>query len=372
MFFPAIRESYEDLIDATRDADLLVTHPITYAGPIVAAKTGIAWVSTVLAPISFFSVFDPPVLPTAPWLARLRPLGPGFCRAMFKLGKRRTRPWSEPARKLRAELNLPPVANPIFEGQHSPEMTLALYSRLLGEPQPDWPAAARITGFLFYDRLEKERGMPPGLSEFLDAGSLPIVLTLGSSAVQAAGDFYVESAGAAKLLGRRAVLLVGKELSNSLPDPLPEGVAVFDYAPFSELFPRAAAIVHQGGVGTTAQAMRSGRPMLVVPFSHDQPDNASRVERLGIARQLSRTRYQAARVAAELGKLLEDPAYANKAAQVGCQVQSEDGVGAACDAIEETLARRSEPLHIQLKGTRGHFPNLSTGVRADELQNCHE
>ena len=84
-----------------------------------------------------------------------------------------------------------------------------------------------------------------------------------------------------KALGRRAVLLVGTELKNSLPDPLPAGVAAFDYAPFSELFPRAAAIVHQGGVGTTAQAMRAGRPMLVVPFSHDQPDNAERVEQAG-------------------------------------------------------------------------------------------
>ena len=87
IFFPAVRDSYQDLLEATRDADLLVTHPITYAGPIVAAKTGIAWVSTVLAPISFFSAFDPPAIPAAPWLTKLRGLGPGFHRVTLQAGE---------------------------------------------------------------------------------------------------------------------------------------------------------------------------------------------------------------------------------------------------------------------------------------------
>ena len=111
----------------------------------------------------------------------------------------------------------------------------------------------------------------------------------------------------------------------------------FDYAPYSELFPRAAAIVHQGGVGTTAQAMRSGRPMLVMPYSHDQPDNAERLKRLGIARSISRHRYNPARAAAELGHLLDNPAYSQRASEVGDQMRQEDGVRVACDALEALL-----------------------------------
>ena len=76
-----------------------------------------------------------------------------------------------------------------------------------------------------------------------------------------------------------------------LPE-LPEGVVAFDYAPFSLLFPRAAAIVHHGGIGTTGQAMRSGRPSLVMPCAWDQPDNAERAARLGIARTIARNRYE--------------------------------------------------------------------------------
>jgi UDP:flavonoid glycosyltransferase YjiC (YdhE family) len=96
-------------------------------------------------------------------------------------------------------------------------------------------------------------------------------------------------------------------------------------------------IVHHGGVGTTGLAMRSGRPMLVVPFAHDQPDNAARLTRLGVARTLDPRRYTPARAEAELRLLLDDPAYSQRATEVGGQVREEDGVRAACDALEGLL-----------------------------------
>ena len=104
------------------------------------------------------------------------------------------------------------------------------------------------------------------------------------------------------------------------------------------IFPRAAAIVHQGGVGTTGQALRAGRPTLVVPFAHDQPDNTLRVTRLRVGRTLLRARYNSRRAVAELRRLLEDPSYAQNAVRVSRQVQAEDGVSAACDALESLLA----------------------------------
>ena len=111
----------------------------------------------------------------------------------------------------------------------------------------------------------------------------------------AAGDFYEESLKAARLLGRRAVLLVGSRPGRLPVGPLGSDAWACAYAGHAQLFPRAAAVVHQGGVGTTAQALRAGVPMLVVPFAHDQPDNAARVRRLGVARVLSRRAYRAAR-----------------------------------------------------------------------------
>jgi rhamnosyltransferase subunit B len=336
LIMPALRQSYEDTLVAADGADLLVSHTLTFTTPLVAEKKGIPWASTMLQPLGFLSVHDPPVLPLVPFLAKLRFLGPVFHRLLFSLGKRRVRPWCEPWHRLRAEVGLPPTAEqPLFEGQHAPSLVLALFSRVFAARQADWPRQTTLTGFPFYDQ-DGEAGLPPELARFLDDGPPPLVFTLGSSAVMDAGAFYEHSTAAARLLGRRAVLLVGKETCNR-PARLPDGIVAFDYAPYSELFPRAAAIVHQGGIGTTAQALRSGRPMLVMPYAHDQPDNAERLARLGIARTVSRHRYSPSRGAAELRQLLANPAYSKRAAAIGEKVRQEDGVRAACDALEALL-----------------------------------
>ena len=99
------------------------------------------------------------------------------------------------------------------------------------------------------------------------------------------------------------------------------------------MFPHAAAIVHQGGAGTTAEALRSGRPMLVLPFSHDQFDNAARVRRIGSGDTMDRHRWGGAAAATVLARLLESKAIAASAAANGEQVRAEDGPGAASGAI---------------------------------------
>jgi len=335
VLLPHLRHAYTDLAAATHGADLLVTHPITFAGPVVAERYPIHWVSTVLAPMSFFSAYDLPVFPSLLWLAWLRRLGPSVSRVLMRVGKWVTRRWTEPIRQLRTNLGLPTEADPLYEGQFSPELTLALFSRLLATPQPDWPPHTQVTGFSFY---QEPNGLAPELARFLDAGPAPLVFTLGSSAVNAAGPFYQESVETARRLGCRAVLLVGADPQNQPPEPLPPGVLAVPYAPHGDLFPRALAIIHQGGIGTTGQALRAGRPMLVVPHAFDQPDNAVRVTNLGVARTLLPKHYTATRAVEHVRALLEDPHYAHRAAEVGGMVRGEDGVERACDALETYLA----------------------------------
>lgn len=331
-----IRGSYEDLLAAVDGADFLVSHPITFAGPLVGEKTGIPWFSSVLAPVSFFSRFDPPLPPTTQWLFKAaRAVGPFVTGALIQLIKMRIRPWLEPVAQLRRELGLRPGGHPIFEGQHSPHGVLALFSRVLAEPQRDWPLRTVVTGFPFYD---KKDGLPcpPELNAFLDQGPPPIVFTLGSSAVFSAGDFYRESREAAAQLKRRAVFLIGDD-RNQFDESLPDTMIAVDYAPYGELLPRAAAVVHQGGVGTTGQSLRAGVPQLIMPFNHDQPDNAERVTRLGAGRWITRERYRAARVVDELSMLLSSPSYAARAREVGQIVRSESGAETAARLIEEKI-----------------------------------
>jgi len=338
--FPQLRATYKDLMQATPGnggADLLVSGKLVYAAPLVAEKTGVRWASYITSPMSFFSAYDPPVLPPFPGFARLLCLlGLTFNRTAIRAVKLVTRSWSEPVLQLRAELGLPPGKDPIYEGKHSTQLVPALVSSVLAQAQPDWPSSAVVTGFLFYDGGIEGKPLPRELEIFLAAGEPPIVFTLGSAAVLDPGNFYQESAEAARLLKRRAVLLVGQNIP---PAPLPENVVAFDYVPFSELFAKAAAIVHQGGIGTTGQALRAGRPMLVMPYNFDQPDNTARLARLSVGRTISRKTYSARSAARELTELLNDPRYARTSAEVAQRLRGEQGAVAAAYALERLLQR---------------------------------
>ncbi len=240
---------------------------------------------------------------------------------------------------MRRELGLRDTKlHPLFEGQHSPAQVLALFPRVLAAPQADWPRNVLVTGQVNYNRAHGEQ-LPAELERFLDAGPPPVVFTLGSSAVHVAGDFYEASIDAVRRLAARAVLLAGAEGVKRLAGRVPASILVLDAAPHSLLFPRASAIVQQCGIGTLAQALRAGRPILCVPYSHDQPDNALRVERLGVARTIYPKRYRADVVAGELDALLSGQGYAQAASRVAREVQAEPGASAACDAIEGQLRR---------------------------------
>jgi MGT family glycosyltransferase len=335
LVIPYTRQGFAETMTAIAGADLLVTHPITYGAHLAAQKTGIRWASTALAPMGMFSAYEASVRMQSPLLSKLETSSPWLDRLLLKIARRTTDRWNMPITSLRDELGLRSRANPIFEGQFSPQLTLAMFSSLFGEAQPDWPSNTVITGFPFYDETA---AMDEGLRHFLDDGEPPVVFTLGSAASAVPRNFFDESLKAIARLQCRAVLIVGLFGPNQFRSGLPSNVAAFPYAPYGELFSRAAVNVHHGGIGTTAEALRSGRPMMVVPFAFDQPDNAARARKLGVARSVPINRYAAPRVLRELEPLVKDARYRESAASVSEHIRTEDGVGRACDALENLLS----------------------------------
>ncbi len=334
LMLPHLADSFADLRAACRGADVLVTHVLLYAAPLVAETLGIPLVSVGLQPAAFVSVHDPSVLAPARWTYGLRRFGPTPFRLLHRLAAGRARAWAQPIYDLRRSLGLPmPTQNPILYWGAQGKYAQAWFSPLLGTAQPDWPKGTGVTGFPFYG-ASSGAALTAETEEFLHAGEPPLVFTLGSAAVQHAGDFYAESAAAARLLGRRAILLVGEEPLQGLAS---ETIHVAAYEPYAALFPRAAAVVHQCGIGTTAESLRAGVPILAVPWGHDQFDNAERLKRLGCARVLSRRGYRARRVAKAIRELAGSVSIAAKVAEVAQRIEAEDGVAAACDAIEHTM-----------------------------------
>jgi rhamnosyltransferase subunit B len=349
LLMPRLRNAYDDLLPVARECDLLISHPATCAAPLVARSLNRKWLSIALAPISIWSVYDPPVLANLPALTRLNALRKNLPlqRVFKRFAQGASRLWIRPVLDLGKELGLPNAGHPLFEGQHSPYGVLALFSKSLATRQLDWPARTHICGACYYDKRGEFKDMTQEYSgpalvtpirEFLSAGEKPIVFTLGSSAVFDARDFYEVSTQAARLMKRRALLLIGEEANR--PRSLlcnNNQIAAFEYAPYGELFSQAAAVVHVGGAGTVARVLESGAPSLVMPFGNDQFDNAARLERLQIARTIARAEYSDRSAAQELSALSSDPIYTLRAFEIAHQVRKENGAQAAADVIENVL-----------------------------------
>ncbi|HZD77352.1 MAG TPA: glycosyltransferase [Acidobacteriaceae bacterium] len=328
LILPNLRDTYADLLVAASDADLMLAGELVFAAPLVAEKRRLRWASIILSPCSFLSAYDPSFLVNVPALYRLRTAGRSINRLALDIGRLSIRHWWNPVRELRREHRLRIACDPLVKDKFSPDLVLALFSRVLAQPQPDWPSQTMQPGFVFYD---SGGGNHEIVTEFLAAGDAPIVFTLGSTAVHNPGNFYEVSAQMAKKLGRRAIL-VGANAEFSEPN-----VLALPYVPYSKIFPHAAILVHQGGSGTTAEAMRAGRPMLLVPYGWDQLDNGKRIERVGAGVSLSRQEYVPAMAYIALKRLLSDASFAARSAELGKRVQQEDGLTAACNAIEAIL-----------------------------------
>lgn len=330
LIMPHQRSAYNDLWSASEDVDFLVSHPLAYALQIVAEKRGLPWAATVLSPMSFVSCYDPPTIPSALWFDRLRPFRPWLHRPVFGLVKLLLRRWERPVGDLRRELSLPPKSRPaMFEGQFSPLLNLALFDQELAAPQPDWPPHVTICGAPLYDGADPDQAVLEDLRNFLASGDPPLVFALGSSAVWLAGDFWHKAIAASIELGRRAVLITGaQQLEN-----LPEGVRAYSYLPYSKIFPEALAIIHQAGIGTLAQALRAGRPQLIVPVAFDQPDNARRAAILGAARVLHFRDVTVNRLTADLRQLLAAPHYRQKSWEIAGRLGGIDGADCAARAL---------------------------------------
>lgn len=335
LILPHLRDTYHDLLAAARACDLMLAGELVYAAPLVAEKLDLPWVSLILSPCSFLSAHDPSVLVNVPSLIHVRALGVRPYRMAFNLGKWATRHWWTPVRELRREEGLRAACDPLMRDKFSRQLVLALFSSWLAKPQPDWPANTVQPGFVFFDEPSIDTGVGTAIKTFLDEGDPPVLFTLGSTAAHCPGDFYKTSLDAVQRLGVRAIFIgASPELQRMNPD-----VLSVPYAPYGDLFPRAAVIVHQGGSGTTAQALRAGRPMLVVPFGWDQPDNGARVQHRGAGLCLSRKEYAGIRPVKALEQLLSNSSFTIHAKNAAEEMRQENALERALRSIERILIR---------------------------------
>ena len=232
---------------------------------------------------------------------------------------------------LRKAHGLPKIKNWMTHWWHSPDLVIALFPEWFASPG-DLPAQAKQFPFLL---AGNDSPMPPDLDDFLLAGSPPVVVTLGSAMAQA-GRVFEATTRAARELDRRVVLLTRhpEQLSQHKSGRVPEGTFVCRWAPLGGLFERASLVAHHGGIGTTAQAIAAGVPQLILPFAHDQPDNAHIIQRLHLGDFHNPHRIRFGRLKAQMQGLLTSESIARACLNARNNQIGFSGTCPAADALE--------------------------------------
>jgi rhamnosyltransferase subunit B len=312
----SLKTNITQLQGAVQGADVLISHTNSLAGPIVAElerARGLKWASSVVSPLALFT--NDVSLSGSPSLANLPLLNWYFVRSQKKRYGRLLRP----VKKIRAGFGLSSGSNPISMEAHSEQLQLCLWPEKFAW---SYTHLNRVyCGFPFRDYDNK---IATDIEAFLNSGTPPIVFV--NDSYLETEEWAAQSVAAAAMVKQRALLIGGPELTFS------NDVLCRPFVDLPPLFERAAAIVHRGDIGTTALAMRSGKPVVIAPAYNDQPDNARRTRKLGLA-QIS-SQYTASSLAQALEYSLSKDTFKYVCAIEGPRVATGNGAIVAADALE--------------------------------------
>ena len=328
---PSIRPVFEIISRYDPKETVVVASGLAFGARVAQEKSKLRLATVHLQPALFRSAYKPPKTATFSIPEKM----PRFLKRLifeavdFIVIDRMLAP---ELNAFRAEFGLSPVRHLFGKWIHSPQLVIGLFPDWFANPQPDWPDNTKLTGFIRYDRADNYKGLSPEILRFLDDGDRPIVFTIGT-AMQHGKKFFEASVEACRLLDKRALFLT-QHLSH-LPPKLPETIKQVEYIPFSKVLPHAAALVHHGGIGTTAQGLAAGTPQLVMPMNHDQPDNAARIVKLGVGISLKLNDYHGKTVADKLNHLLRSQQVQLQCQKVAKKVNFSEALANTCLAIEQ-------------------------------------
>jgi len=239
--------------------------------------------------------------------------------------------------RIRSSLGLQPSVPETYWLTNSSE-NIALWPEWFATPE-DWPSKLVSVGFIVEDAAETD-GLPSRVESMLAKGPPPVLITAGTGAYLG-GDFHDASARACALLSRPGIVV--SRYANQIPSHLPDSVCSVDFLPFRTIMPSMGAVIHHGGIGTLNCALGAGIPQLVLPMGADRPDNAVRLQRLGVAEYLPPPQWKPELIADSLRRLLDSPAVSHRCREFAKRLENANAAKAACEVIERQLPQPNQP-----------------------------
>lgn len=338
-FVPKLFAATRDILRDFRP-DAAIIHPIVLGSHWACEQLGVPVCTATLAPIGWMHAHDQIIF--GPWRTHNPQLW--ATRLDAWVGRHMVR-WmlDGSLNRVRKDLGLPKQRDILISEFMRPGLNLGLWSTHFRPPAPGDPVGSIITGFPFFDTHHDHHHDDPHLERFLNDGDPPIIFARGTTAVHIRSAFYDHAIAACNALNRRGVLLVGRNDYRAHLPKLPSNIYAATYTPFSTLLPRGCASVHHGGIGSTAQGLRSGKPTVITPLAHDQFDNAARAKRLGTSETLFSTRVNAQTLTRALRHVLENSDVPKRAADLGTKLHSDHPASIILPALQSWLGLAIPP-----------------------------
>ncbi|WP_340685529.1 glycosyltransferase [Amycolatopsis coloradensis] len=319
---PVMERLLADVQGGAAGADLVLAPTLGFLGAHLGASLGVPDVELHYQPSVPTRAFAHPLVP---WAAKAGPCGRRLSfRAVDAVAWQVLRP--EVDRWRERSLGLPAAG--LRGPRRSETPVLCGFSDAVVPRPKDWPSRVHVTGYWFLEAPAAWRP-DPRLRDFLASGPPPVYIGFGSMRPSEAERTFAAVRTALRRAGLRGLL--GTDAASGDDDLLTVGDV-----PHAWLFPRTAAVVHHGGAGTTAAALRAGVPALVCPVFSDQPYWGDRVFRLGAGpRPLPLRGLTADSLTARLLELSGNLLYRRGAQYVAGRLRDEDGVARAREVLRE-------------------------------------
>jgi rhamnosyltransferase subunit B len=318
---------------------VVIAHPFAVPGAAIAREQGLVHsvVAAYLAPGNLKSCHDPLTI-GASSIPHWVPMG--WRRALWRFVEKG---WIDPVavaqiNAVRTASGLPQVQSFLSHIAQSPDLSITLFPAWFAPTPPDWPRPLISGDFPLFESGSQPR-LSAELGDFLTGGESPVVFTPGTGNLHAS-YFFACALAAVKDLRCRAIFLTRDR--SQVPAQLPSSVVWQSYAPLTTLLPRCAALVHHGGIGTTAEALRAGTPQLVIPFAWDQFDNGSRVSALGVGAVIPAQRLSARKLVRRMRALRDAKSIQTQCANVALRFTRSHDPMALCKAIECALFTQND------------------------------
>lgn len=332
---PAYRKTLNDFYTVAEGADCIVFHPKALGAVDIALSYKIPCVSMPPVPITW------PVTEFPNLALTTKDLGPVLNRLSYRINAKAESSQIHCINDFRREvLHLKPRKAGVYAFCDGTNDIPVLYpvSPLLFQDVQSWKGHVCLPGFFF---LEEEQTLPETLREFLEAGPKPLAVTFGSMPLADPERFLKNLRRALEITRNRAVILTG---NSGIDIPCGKDAEIFTLPALSHqcLFSCVKGVLHHGGAGTMAAALRAGIPQLIMPFSMDQPFWAERLQRMGVGPKALREKDATVRQLAAAFTEMEDPEYIRKASVLAHSIRLEQGTAAAVSYLEKITADHSK------------------------------